>query len=377
VEIGELVSVPIPELGEDGKCVFSHDPPDPKEKNELGGIGTTLGENMEGGKGICHESRPDGAYATDTKVLDPRKRSGKAKVDSVVITVNNEVVTLSNRPLPYPLTCAAHHLIPAQESLKGHDILQYMCKKGEKQDFRNSKSAAPAVVSGSKVWGNVAFNVNGAHNGVWLPGNYAVGGGTGGAHVWKSRADARRKDKLGNQNWVDALDVSASDWDTGDDDDEEEAKDAMKRALGKAKKRAFMLAGEHQKIADGNPKWAYVMAAMDGIGAQFHDRHEDYSNEVASYLTKIAAAYKNMHTKSAKKCPDCDTASRPKGMTKSEVGPPYGIVGRLLSAAEFFRRYVGSTAGKLGARKTKRSKKVTTAKNIYTSGWISAWFDTH
>jgi hypothetical protein len=377
VEIGELVEVPIPDPGEEGTCPFSHDPPDPTEKNELGGIGTKLGENMEEGKGICHESRKGGAHSEGTIELDPRKRPKKDKVVAVTIKIDGEVATLGkkNRPLPYPLTCAAHHLIPAQESLKGHEILNYMCKKGEKQDFRNGKKAAPADVGDSKVWGNVAYNVNGCHNGVWLPGNYAVGGGTGGAQLWKSRADARRSDKAANQNWVDHLDTAVADWDVGDDDDEEEAADAMKRALGKAKKKAFMLAGENHHISDLNPKWAYVIAAMDAIGGQFHDRHEDYSGEVQEYLRKIAAAYKKAHTEATKNCKKCDKAARPAKMKKSEVGPPFGIVGRLKTAAEFFRRYLLSTKGKIGAKKTPRSRKVTTAENIYTSGWIFAWFE--
>src|SRR5262245_54247029 len=212
----------MPDMGPDNKCPFSHEKPNPTEKNELGGLGTKLGENMEAGIGICHETRKSGAYASGDKECDPRKRPAKEKIVSVTITVGGEVIKLGKkqRPLPYPVTCAAHHLIPAQESLKGHQILDYMCKKGETQDFRKGKKADPKAVSSSKVWGNVAYNVNGCHNGVWLPGNYAVGGGTGGVDIWKSKVGDRRKDKTGNQNWADAVDLTAADWDLGDDDDE-------------------------------------------------------------------------------------------------------------------------------------------------------------
>jgi len=378
MEIGELVKVNVPELGPDNKCPFSHEKPKLTEKNELGGIGTKLGENMRDGKGICHESRKGKAYESGNKEPDPRTLPKKDRIVAVNIKVNGEVVTLGRkkRPLPYPLTCAAHHLIPAQESLKKHEVLQYMCKKGEDQDFRNSKSAAPEPVGGSKVWGNVAYNVNGCHNGVWLPGNYAVGGGTGGAELWKSKASDRRKDKTANQNWADALDLGAADWDRGDDDDEEEAKDAFARAVGAAKKKAFMLAGVNQHIDAGNPKWAYVKAAMDKTGGQFHDRHEDYSKQVKSYLDKIAAAYKTMHTRSKKNCTECEEATRPADMTANEMGPPYGIVGRLKTASDFFKGYLLSVRGKLGfeVKVSKRKKKVQTASNIYTSGWVEAWF---
>jgi len=377
MEIGELVHVAIPELGPDDKCPFSHEKPNPTEKNELGGIGTELAKSMEAGKGICHESRKGAAYASGNKELDPRKRPKKDRITAVSITVNGEVVKLGRkgRPLRYPLTCAAHHLIPAQESLKGHEILQFMCKKGEDQDFRNSKSADPKPVGGSKVWGNVAYNVNGCHNGVWLPGNYAVGGGTGGVEVWKSKASDRRRDKTANQNWADTLDLGGSDWDRGDDDDEEEAKDAFARALGAAKKKAFMLAGANQHIAPGNPKWAYVKTAMNATGGQFHDRHEDYSKQVRDYLDKIAAVYKTMHTRSKNNCKDCEEATRPPKMTDKEMGPPYGIVGRLKTASDFFKGYLLAVRGTLGVEvKVGRRKAVRTASNIYTSGWVNAWF---
>jgi hypothetical protein len=380
MEIGELVHVAMPELGTDDECPFSHEKPNPAEKNELGGIGTKLGENMEAGLGICHDSRKGAAYTEGNKELDPRKRPKKDRIKSVNITVSGEVVTLGRkkRPLPYPLTCAAHHLIPAQESLKGHEVLQYMCKKDEDQDFRKGKSADPKPVGGSKVWGNVAYNVNGCHNGVWLPGNYAVGGGTGGAELWKSKASDRRKDKTANQNWADALDLGASDWDRGDDDDEEEAKDAFARAVGASTKKAFMLAGANQHIDPGNPKWAYVKAAMNITGGQFHDRHEDYSKQVKSYLDKIAAAYKTMHTRSKKNCTKCEDAARPAKMTDKEVGPPYAILGRLKTASDFFKGYLLSVRGQLGIEvKSGRRKKVQAASNIYTSGWVDAWFKDH
>ncbi|MBB6091952.1 hypothetical protein HNQ60_000798 [Povalibacter uvarum] len=376
MEIGELVTVVIPDSAEEAKCPFSHKPPDPKEKNELGGIGTTLGDNMTAGIGISHESKSDGPLRKGTKEGDPRKRPKKRRLVSVLIKVNGEYAKLSEDgdPLPYPLTCAAHHLVPAQESLKGHEILKYMCKKGEQQDFRNGKSAAPAAVSGSKVWGNVAYNVNGSHNGVWLPGNYAVGGGKVGVQVWSDKVTARRNNAKANQSWVDALDLSPDAWDSGDDDDEEEASEALKRALGRAKKKAFMLAGKNHSVAAGNPKWAYVKAAMDASGGQFHDRHEDYSNEVQDYLRKMAAAYKKMHSGAIKNCKQCEKAARPSGMSKNEVGPPYGIVGRLKNASDFFKGYLTRTNKTLGTRK---GRKIVTAANIYTSGWVHAWFNDH
>jgi hypothetical protein len=124
----------------------------------------------------------------------------------------------------------------------------------------------------------------------------------------------------------------------------------------------FMLAGTNYHIDDGNPKWAYVKAAMDAAGGQFHDRHKTYSDEVASYLRKIADAYDVMYDRSTepkKSCKKCEDAARPAGAGANLVGPPYGLVGRLVAASNFFKRYVKTHS--------------VTALNIYTSKWVLAW----
>jgi hypothetical protein len=372
VEIGELVAAAPPGMKDDKKCPFSHEKPNPKEKNELGGIGTKLGENAAKGVGIRHESRKDADPkasffgSSKEKDPDPRDRKGKQKLNCVTIKVSGKVIEMKSgkgaaKPLRYPLTCAAHHLVPAQESLKGHAILKYMCKDGEDQDFRNSKSAAPAPVA-SMVWGNVAYNVNGCHNSAWLPGNYAVGGGTGGAAIWKDRANAARDDDLGNENWAKSVDTSSSEWDRGDDDREEEVSAPLLKWLRSAKRTSFMLAGKHLYINDGNPKWAYVKAAMDATNAQFHDRHEDYSKQVKKYLTKIAERYGHMKANVFDDCPDCKKARLPANAKASLVGPPYEIVARLKICSDFYKQLVSGY-----------KKKATLGKNVYTSGWVGAW----
>lgn len=370
MELGEIVSVDVPGISPEDKCPFSHEKPNPKEKNELGGIGSKLGDNMAVGTGI-HTSKPPtgGDYTKGNIEKDPRDRSGTEKLTHIFIKVNNETVTLQGAPLPYPLTCAAHHLIPAQESLKKHDILQFMCKDGESQDFRNSGGAEPAAVPDSKVWGNVAYNVNGCHNGVWLPGNYAVGAGTGGVEVWKSRVEKRGtySNQQAADNWVKALDLGSDVWmPLSVDPKEKEGPQpgALGETLANAAISEYMLAGTNYKIDAGNPKWAYVKAAMTAASGQFHDRHEPYSKVVKNYLDKIAEHYQQMYDESIKKvggCEDCKKAARPDGAKETLVGPPYGLVGRLLTASNFFKAFVGT--------------KSVTARNIYTSKWVSAWIE--
>jgi len=364
VEIGELVSVPSPDQAMDEDCPFSHEKPNPREKNELGGIGTTLGNNMKLGNGV-HTSKPPfgGDYTAGESVADPRDRL--YPIRSVVIQVKGETITLLGVPLQYPLTCAAHHLIPAQESLKGHEILNFMCKKGENQDFRNDAAAAPAPVADSKVWGNVAYNVNGCHNGAWLPGNYAVGAGTGGAAVWK--AAGFRLTHLGAEaakNWASALDLEPDEWQPQSvDPAENEGPQSLADALATAKASQFMLSGTNGKVHDGNPKWAYVKAAMNATSGQFHDRHLDYSRQVQGYLSKVAEAFAQMYDRSTDPvtgCPKCKDAERPAGADASLIGPPYMIVFRLTAGSNFFRRHVNTEQ--------------LTARNIYTSNWVKAWF---
>ena len=66
--------------------------------------------------------------------------------------------TISVSGESYPVSVAAHHLIPGNASLKNSQLFlsdKYLWKDG-------------------KVNGNIGYNVNALTNGVWLPGNYAV-----------------------------------------------------------------------------------------------------------------------------------------------------------------------------------------------------------
>lgn len=364
MQLGEPVQVGIPNQGEDAECPFSHEKPNPKEKNELGGTGQKLGVSMEGGKGVSTSKPPFGPdYTKGQEIKAPRNRSGSERIVSVEIKVNRKTVKLNGKPLKYPLTCAAHHLIPAQESLRDHKLLKYMCKHGEDQDFRKSGKESPKPMPGSKVWGNVAYNVNGQHNGVWLPGNYAVGRGTGGIAVWQSRVTKRSEEA--DANWEDKLDdvdLDDDDWDDADDPEEEEVASSFSVSLAGIDPKEYLLVGKNYDIKFGNPKWGYVRAAMNATKGLFHDKHFEYSQEVKEYLTKMAESYAETLTNSKKNCKKCEEAARPDGAPADTVGPPYGIVGRLVTCSSFFKGYLsGSTVR---------------AKNIYTSKWVKAWIET-
>jgi len=208
MDVGEAITVAMI-FREKWTCPFPHESNIPAADNELEGVGTTLGKNMEAGSGTA--TRSDSSYHTANPVPYPNPAPVRIDDDD------------------YDVTMAAHHLIPAQESLKDCPILEYIDKdKGVIKE-------------------NLGYDVNGTQNGIWLPGPYAVDG------------------------WGDMT------------LEQEDLPETAKRATTKAKRQAALpgkLAGEQFQ---GN----YSMGAMEDSKRQFHDRHVDYSNFVRQYLEKI------------------------------------------------------------------------------------------
>jgi len=139
----------------------------------------------------------------------------------------------------------------------------------------------------------------------------------------------------------------------------------------------YALPGANCEIRDDNPKWAYVKAAMDKMGVQFHDSHDEYSDQVRNYLDKIADAYKRMYKRSVDgeiKCKECEKATRPDGAPTDPklVGPPTDLVARLVQCSEFFRRHLAPKREQVSRYWPPEEEQIT-AKNIYTSDWVNAW----
>ena len=368
MEIGEKVA-PKPKFGKEkeGGCPFDHEPKpeDDKTENELAGDSGALRKNMTDGKGVGIHS-----HQTCKKTADPRSE-GRG---TVVLKVLGKVVELNRKPLPYPLVCAAHHLIPAQQALRGHPLLDFMCRPDKPQTFLKNGTKVEQNLASSKVWANVGYNVNGGQNGVWSPGNYGVGGGAAGVAVWKKReSDMPKKGMAEATNtWVKALiDLSADEWAPTTDSEENDVPseaalaEAVAEALKDANLQDYALSGTNFRISTDNPKWAYVKAAMDKTGVQFHDSHKDYSEWVAKYLDKLEVAYTNMYNGSTEgKCDECMEAKRPKGVRKSRklVGPPKDLVARLIRCSAYFRRHLAP-----------RGERITM--NIYTSNWVKKWIE--
>jgi hypothetical protein len=123
----------------------------------------------------------------------------------------------------YGFTVAAHHLIPGEASLEPSPLKPFMTQ-GESVDVE-TKDGKKSKTIGK----HIGYNVNGAHNGVWLPGNYYIRATT-------SPIKDKTWSELGDNPWC----------------------------------------------------LNYVAAVTKAAGGQFHDAHTKYSEAVKELLAKIA-----------------------------------------------------------------------------------------
>jgi len=320
-QLGEPVDVGMVD-SQEVDCPFDHaNPEPPKVENQLIGEGGKLATKMKSGVGT-HKYPP--LIQAQPSVLNPRDRpknthrlAGKAR--AVVIEAKDPVSGIAHTHA-YPVTCAAHHLIPAQESLKVSRILAFMVKKGESAKLKG------ATYSAGAVWANVGYEVNGSQNGVYLPGSYAVGGGKGGLGLWTLNDDHP----------------------DSEDEDVSEPPDPASPELR----------GELNKIDETNRKWLYVRQAMKLAPGHFHDRHEDYSRFVAEVLNKIFSDYRQQYRKSfsERSCGKCK--DKQEKLKELGIPTPFGLVDRLNQLSNELRTRLNGTIW---------------CPNIYTSKWGAAF----
>ena len=212
-EISELIAFGVVQSAE-CKCPFDHDGPakrDDSIDNDLIGIGSTLGTNMESGKSTLQYP---GASNAD-KILYPDKGEYPIEIGEWC----------------YAVVCAAHHLIPAQASLReAPGLLDYMVSKHVSQPLKKKGAHI------GKLWSDIGYNINGTQNGSWLPGSYGVSGSDG---FWTSAPSSL-------------------------DDDEEEVEAERRRSTRSSKRSpsAVTLHGVRHDIDDpANKKAQYVLKA--------------------------------------------------------------------------------------------------------------------
>jgi hypothetical protein len=180
----------------------------------------------------------------------------------------------------FPYTVAAHHLIPGNASLyaDGEQLQEAMRKDGT---VKTQKGRTCTITA------DIGYDVNGSHNGVWLPGNYAI-------HTAKAA-------KIEDGEIVRAARPETS---------------PVKGKSWSALKKAGL---EHWQFL-------YVAAVSKAGKAQFHDTHENpYSESVRQNLKNLLIALMNHLDSGCTKC------------TKSELPPPFRIKHRLYGLSQTLR----------------------------------------
>jgi hypothetical protein len=230
MELGETIAVASSLTdGLDANCPFKLEGPDTADeegeapaKDDLEAAdaiqennGGVLGENLEKGSPAGW-----GKSGTINEIFQPSPKDPAPRLDST--TDPSRRVKVGSKDYGYIV--AAHHLIPGDAALSPSGLYKNYMKKGGKVTTPAGKSYTLKT--------NIGYNVNGNHNGAWLPGNYAIR---------KSKPQFNSTGKT----WSDLIGTDA--------------------------------------------KWcyAYMTACCEQAGGQFHDSHTKYSSAVLDVLDKI------------------------------------------------------------------------------------------
>jgi hypothetical protein len=258
-QLGEAIVVSL-ERDIDEECPFNTpDPPKVKvepehiAKDDLSTFsvvrqqkssGGTLGKNLEAGSQGAPNTIND-FCAADVSAGAPREDTRRTGV-KVTVDVDGE---------QYPFTVAAHHLIPGNASLgKSRLFKKYMTKDGEVKT-RSGKTY--------KIKEHIGYNVNGSHNGVWLPGNYAI---------------TRRTSPKKGMKWATLV------------------------------------------ASPGYEAWCidYMLSCVKTSGGQFHDTHTVYNDKVLGILNKMHRSLV-VHQDSCTECKSKTDRIAPPYMVKTKL----------------------------------------------------------
>jgi len=193
------------------------------QANNGGVLGDNLRDGLNGREGTWEGAPYPPTNAKKDPANDSKRKRGIEQVgiwQKVWVPGSGSINSGS-----FPYTVAAHHLIPGNASLyHNNNLLKDYMIKGKTVKFEGKTW---------KIKYHIGYNVNGAHNGVWLPGNYAIRSGASPTGVsWG---------KMTNEDW----------------------------------------------------QLNYVAACCSAVGGQFHDAHAEYNESVRELLNKIATEINN------------------------------------------------------------------------------------
>jgi hypothetical protein len=176
-EIGEMVGVALSfDEKSEIKCPFNEteskvkikqekESPLNDDKNaEQANNGQVLGKNMAR-PGRAGWGRP-GTW--NDKTPPPERIKPRLKLESngsPALMVTLDDFKQPGQQRAYNWKAAAHHLIPGEAALTKSNLYKHFMIEGAK------------ITSGGKTFelsSHIGYNVNGNHNGAWLPGNYAI-----------------------------------------------------------------------------------------------------------------------------------------------------------------------------------------------------------
>jgi hypothetical protein len=238
-----------------------------------------------------------------------------------------------HNPELFPLTCAAHHLIPAQASLRDSTLVKWLVHGSVKAQTKDGKGTG-------KLSHNVGYDVNGSQNGIWLPGPYALRAGGAKPDAPKTKRSRSSKTSvmagLKKGGWAprDSRSTELDEEDTpagGPSADEPGGAFEVEGRTGTADTSSpFEKAPvkcESPFPAKYSYYFVYTVSAMQKINGQYHDAHDKYSKNVKKALDLMEQKVRKFAL--GVLCNDCKKKNKERTESSNDFPPPRRLVGTL------------------------------------------------
>jgi len=294
-----------------------------QQPNQADKLATNMKNATPGSAGTFNDIYPAPEFSKKSHNDTARAKAKGGKLKAIVSGAGD----IKSKEVGF--TVAAHHLIPGNAALynKKNDLTPYL---GPKVDDDGKKTGDSTVVTdaGNKfnIKKFVGYNVNGCHNGVWLPGSYYI-------KAYKPATDKK-------------------------------AEQLNKSPIGGPKEGVNW--GDMQEAGHGDWQLNYVAAVTKVANGQFHDTHTEYSSEVLRVLNKIAFALME-HQDNCKEC-----------KSKKTIPPAFMVKIRLYAMSRWLKKQVTSYPSEWRApyfaSDTWRDIVFTSDKTMYKK-FLSSWLD--
>lgn len=262
MQIGESVAIPAFTMGTDDCPLLPHSTEEGFEGKPPGEKSVALlRKSMQKGWTTRQWKQDGDAFSKEEEQIGPKKGAPIVGVSPI------EIASVS-----YPLSIAAHHIIPGKASLPGSGLAKYLWK------------------SKGLIQSDVGYDCDGSENGIWLP-----------THQLMSRKLGKKQDIVIHDDDQPLTEQGLS-W------AELSEKSRNSTATEQSYNELFLL--------------RYTQQAMIAVNAQFHDSHSDYNKLVTQALDRISAFID-------KKIEFCDECSK-----SDKKSPPYLLVYRLNSLSK-------------------------------------------